>query len=679
MTPALNVTAVLACHNRKDTTLRCLDRLFAQRGPFTLSVVVVDDGSTDGTGEAIKAAYPGVTLLRADGLRFWAGAMIMGLGTPEAQAADAQLWINDDTLLADGAIRGLLIAQTAHRQATGAAPIVVGATADPKTGAVTYGGARRASAWHPFRFKRLERDDDRAQPCDTFNGNCVLVPRSAFSRLGPIDPALDGAQGIGDTDYGLRAKRAGIDSIVAAGVVGTCPSNRRPLPWTDRRLPLSGRLRAVFDRRGPGNRFMLTYVRRHGGSWWPLWFLVPVVKALLRALVPGGTATANDRIRVALVEGSVPGYRVPVLEALAETPDLDVVVYHGQPAPGGTDSRTPRCRSVRTTNLFWPKSGGRIAWSCAFPGLLTHRFDVVMVAEHVFNLSHWLMWLARRLFDRPRLVITGHFDISKPWQGAVARWLLPPLRRIFLRGADVLTPYSESGAEACMGMGIDRGRIFVLSNTLDVSAIRAVAQQVDDRQLDMARRELGIGDRPVFLFIGRLYKRKQAPRAAEAVALLAAARTPPPLLLVIGDGEDAALLSKTARDGGPVRLLGPERDPVILAPLFRLSLAVVIPDSLGLGCIHAFAHDRPVVISPGIHHGVEAGNVEHGVNGLIAADNSARGLADALGRLLDDPALFPRLCTGARLTADRLGLDRSVAALAAALRCASGQEGRRGD
>jgi GT2 family glycosyltransferase len=67
-------TAVLiTCHNRKPKTLACLAALFNQElsPEVTIDVYLVDDGSTDGTAEAVHQAYPQVKILQGDGSLFW--------------------------------------------------------------------------------------------------------------------------------------------------------------------------------------------------------------------------------------------------------------------------------------------------------------------------------------------------------------------------------------------------------------------------------------------------------------------------------------------------------------------------------------------------------------------------------------------------------------------------------
>jgi GT2 family glycosyltransferase len=58
----------------------------------------VDDGSTDGTAEAISDQFKEGQLLRGDGTLWWTGSINLGIGHAmwQASADDAVLVINDD-------------------------------------------------------------------------------------------------------------------------------------------------------------------------------------------------------------------------------------------------------------------------------------------------------------------------------------------------------------------------------------------------------------------------------------------------------------------------------------------------------------------------------------------------------------------------------------------------------
>lgn len=278
MSSVPRVTAVMTCHDRRDRTLACLAAVGAQVGHgAAVSVVVVDDGSTDGTADAVQQRHPDARLVTGDGQLWWNGGMRLGLATARAEFDPDHLWwLNDDTEPDPHALATLLSTATSWLGG-GAGPIVVGATRDPTTGELTYGGVVRPDPRRPMRFELLE-PADRPRAAETMNGNCVLVPRDAAEAVGELDPAYRHA--MGDFDYGLRAREHGIDVVVAPGTVGTCARN--PDPWA------AGDIQATWRRLAAPNGLppaeWRTFTRRWAGPLWPVYFLSPYVRRLVGAV-----------------------------------------------------------------------------------------------------------------------------------------------------------------------------------------------------------------------------------------------------------------------------------------------------------------------------------------------------------------------------------------------------------
>ena len=191
----MRVAVIMTAHNRRETTLACLRSLERQeldRGAG-LRIYLTDDGSVDGTTEAVRAVMPGTHIIAGDGSLYWNRGMLRAWRAAVAGDFDFYLWLNDDAILRGDAVGRLL------RISEGSV-IAVGATCDPAGGGLTYGGLRRRTGRLAFD---LIPPDDHAVSCDTFNGTCVLIPRRVAERVGLLNAAFQ--HSLGDIDYGLRA------------------------------------------------------------------------------------------------------------------------------------------------------------------------------------------------------------------------------------------------------------------------------------------------------------------------------------------------------------------------------------------------------------------------------------------------------------------------------------------
>lgn len=278
------LACVITCHNRREKTLKCITALFSCRLPprIGLQVILVDDGSTDGTHEAVKDLFPQVQVIRGDGSLFWNGGMRKGLAAAIEQGFDDYLWLNDDTTLDVDALARLYACRDALKGIEGTVPcIVVGATRDPATGQLSYGGLVPAAPDLPNQLVTLPAGDV-PQRCKTLNGNCVLIPSEIVHALGNLDEHF--VHAIGDWDYGLRATAAGFGVWMAPGFVGVCERNApTQLPVRVARS-VRARLRYVCSPKQVPPRAWYTYVRRNYGPLWPIEFAKPYVSAVIGAL-----------------------------------------------------------------------------------------------------------------------------------------------------------------------------------------------------------------------------------------------------------------------------------------------------------------------------------------------------------------------------------------------------------
>ena len=123
----MKIAVLMTCHNRKETTLRCLESLALEKrvgvGQWKIDVFLVDDGSTDGTREEVgELSWSGrIHLIEGDGTLFWAKGMELAwktclqhevekVGGGGQWRYDGFLWLNDDVELATDALEKLITA-----------------------------------------------------------------------------------------------------------------------------------------------------------------------------------------------------------------------------------------------------------------------------------------------------------------------------------------------------------------------------------------------------------------------------------------------------------------------------------------------------------------------------------------------------------------------------------------
>ncbi|MBW4472827.1 MAG: glycosyltransferase family 2 protein [Stenomitos rutilans HA7619-LM2] len=219
---------LIPVHNRRRITLKCLTTLSQNGDVERYHVVVIDDGSTDGTGQAICEQYPEVEVLTGDGKLWWTGAIATGMKYALSQGAHYIIWLNDDCLPQPGAITKLLkICQTTPRTVVG------GQAFDPETHQPSYGGLVN----HRFNSTPIHATSLQLIECDGLNGNLVCLPCSLVKAIGyPNHQRFPHYHG--DTAYTHLAKRNGYTLLLDGGAVSFCKNTNTPISWlvTDRSI-----------------------------------------------------------------------------------------------------------------------------------------------------------------------------------------------------------------------------------------------------------------------------------------------------------------------------------------------------------------------------------------------------------------------------------------------------------
>jgi GT2 family glycosyltransferase len=209
----MKVAVVVLSWNGCDDTLDCLRSL--ERALYRpLELIVVDNGSTDGSAEAIAREHPAVTLVRnAHNLGF-AGGMNVGIRSALAGDADAVLTLNNDMVVDEAFVEPLVGALDADPGAGAACAQILFADEPPR---VWYAGARydgrRGYQGRHIGYGRAP-SPPTAPPYETDRAcaGAMLATRPALETVGLFDEELF-AYGE-DTDWSLRAHGAGLRLLV---------------------------------------------------------------------------------------------------------------------------------------------------------------------------------------------------------------------------------------------------------------------------------------------------------------------------------------------------------------------------------------------------------------------------------------------------------------------------------
>lgn len=268
MTQSKLVAAIMTCHNRKEKTVRCIESLFAGN-LSSIDIFLVDDGSTDGTSEAVKKSFPQAHIIQGSGDLFWNRGMHKAFTSAVNVGYHFYLWVNDDVVFDSGIVDKLVNAYQ-ELSAKQLDTIVVGPTLDKSRTINTYGGFGAKKSIKPYECQRIYLSKEY-QECLIFHGNCVLIPQAVVDKVGVNDPFY--SHGYGDADYSLMAAKAGCKCWLANFAVGICERHDDSFDFLKPELPIRARFKSLHSRINHPYRDELHFTRKFYGVWWPYKFI----------------------------------------------------------------------------------------------------------------------------------------------------------------------------------------------------------------------------------------------------------------------------------------------------------------------------------------------------------------------------------------------------------------------
>ena len=208
--------AVVLSWNGREETLRCLDSLARVSDP-PIRVVCVDNGSIDGSVEAIRQRHPDVHLIEnGTNLGFSEGNNV-GLRWALEQGGEWMVLINNDTVVAEDAFAGFAEVAAEHPGAGALAGKIYLAEPPDRlwfagqrylTGLGYSGRARGSGRRDSARYREVV-------PTDRAAGALMAVSRRAIERAGLLPDDLFAY--VEDVDWSLRIRDAGFEVLFVPG------------------------------------------------------------------------------------------------------------------------------------------------------------------------------------------------------------------------------------------------------------------------------------------------------------------------------------------------------------------------------------------------------------------------------------------------------------------------------
>jgi GT2 family glycosyltransferase len=196
------IAVIIVSWNARSYLEACLNSLIRETPNLALEVIVVDNGSIDGTAEMLASSFPQITLIRNErNLGFAAGNNIALRKVREAGTAEFILLLNADIVVRERAVERLVEALEADPGAGAAAPALVlpdgrfqtgagGALPTVRSGLVYFFFLSKfifPPEWNLFIHQRRFVREAKTVRLEWLSGACLLLRRRVFEKVGLLD------------------------------------------------------------------------------------------------------------------------------------------------------------------------------------------------------------------------------------------------------------------------------------------------------------------------------------------------------------------------------------------------------------------------------------------------------------------------------------------------------------
>lgn len=242
MNKVKRVEIVTPVHNRRDLTLQCLKSLSRiDRTNLDVHIIVVDDGSTDGTAEAIRENFPEVEIIAGNGSLWYTAGTNLGIETALKNNPDYVLCINDDSIFDEKCIRKLI--ETAEKYPRSVVGGLLLLWNEPhRVFQVSPKWETRRGGWRHWQQQTVWTIPKTTWEVEAIVGNCILYPAKIFGEVGLMN-AENSAQ-YGDAEFTTRIRKKGWRLLIEPRARVFCQPNYAPLKVSS--LPFRKKIDVLF-------------------------------------------------------------------------------------------------------------------------------------------------------------------------------------------------------------------------------------------------------------------------------------------------------------------------------------------------------------------------------------------------------------------------------------------------
>lgn len=362
--------------------------------------------------------------------------------------------------------------------------------------------------------------------------------------------------------------------------------------------------------------------------------------------------------KVVIIQKGLPHYRINFFEELNSSlkkQGIDLLLIYGKYHGDDHDLEGEVIRRpwMQLINSYDFHVGNVHLYYQPCSKLLKDADLIIMPQWNSLLINYYL--ITRRLMrsSKTKLAFWGHGQnrqvSGRNWRNV--------FKKIFINQVDWWFVYTEGVKKIVSKCNFPKEKITVVQNAIDTVAMGSIGEAITQKEIEAAKKSLGIRPGPVAIYCGKMYEGKRIPFLIQACERIKK-KVPEFQVILIGDGKfKDQILGMSANQDWIYCLPSVAGKEKLI--YFSFSDLLLMPGVVGLVVLDSFVTETPIVTTNFEFHSPEFEYIENNKNGVIT-ENTVEAYADKVVDLLKNRQEIERLKDGCKLSSKQYTLEKMV-------------------
>lgn len=301
-------------------------------------------------------------------------------------------------------------------------------------------------------------------------------------------------------------------------------------------------------------------------------------------------------------------------------------------------------------NSFISMGGKELIWQPATKHI--KNADLVIVEQANKLLINYYL-IIRKIFLGKTFAFWGHGQNLQENPKSFAN----RFKKIYSCKTDWWFAYTENVRQKIVEIGFNQNKISVLNNTIETDFLISAYNLQTAEKIQRIKDEYQIGEGPIGLYCGGMYKEKRIDFLLEACNRIKS-QIDNFEMIFVGGGSEAEKIKAASSKFKWIHYIGPVFDKGKV-PFFFMSDLFLMPGLVGLAIIDTFAMQTPIITTNYEYHSPEIEYLENNVNGVMT-QNNIKEYAEEVVCLLKNKSRLEMLKENCKTSAKKYPLEYMV-------------------